>query len=468
MTNAITAPAHAADEPLSLAVLGHLGQNIFRCYQCSKCSSGCPLADRFDMTPNQVMRSIQLNDPSALESKAIWLCAGCQTCTTRCPQEIDVTGVMNALRIEAKRRGIPPAIPEIARFNDLFLRFVRALGRLPELLLILAYNLRERRPFRDLGMGMRLMRRGRLKLLPHFARPPKQVAPLAEPKDKVGYFPGCASLSSSAEYDRTARVAAEWLGIEFVEPPGWVCCGASAAHAVDEKLAHELPMSTLKTIEQMGLDTVTSPCSNCFARLKAAEHDAQVHASAANGDDGYHGAVRVQHLLDTIMDRVSPEEIASRVERPLHGLKVACYYGCLITRPSQITGAEHAEYPVKMDRLVRALGAEAVDWSCKTDCCGGSLSLTQTSVALDMSRKVLEDARAHGAEAVVTMCPLCHMNLDARQRALELEREIPILHATQLMVLAFGRGAKAALLHKNLVDPRPMLAAKQLLAESAH
>jgi heterodisulfide reductase subunit B len=175
----------------------------------------------------------------------------------------------------------------------------------------------------------------------------------------------------------------------------------------------------------------------------------------------------VQHLLDTIMDRVSPEQIAHKVERPLRDLKVACYYGCLITRPSQTTGAEHAEYPVKMDHLIRALGAETVEWSCKTECCGGALSLTQTSVALAMSRKVIEDARGCGAEAIVTMCPLCHMNLDARQRALELDSEIPILHATQLMVLAFGREPKAALLHKNLVDPRPLLETKHLLGGGA-
>jgi heterodisulfide reductase subunit B len=464
MTDAIATPQSAADEPLSRSVLGQLGENIFRCYQCNKCSSGCPLADHFDLTPNQVMRSLQLNDPQALGSKAIWLCAGCETCSTRCPQQIDVTGVMNALRVEAKRRGIPPAIPEIARFNELFLRFVRWMGRLPELPLILVHNLREKKPFRDMGMGVQLMRRGRLKPLPHFARPPKKVERLADAKDKVGYFPGCASLSSAAEYDRTARAAAQILDIELVEPPGWICCGASAAHATDQKLAHELPMSTLSTLEKMGIDTVTSPCSNCFARLKAAEHSASQDPPAARGNGEYRGEVHVQHLLDTIMDRVSPEQIASRVERPLRGLKVACYYGCLITRPSRITGAEHAEYPVKMDRMLRALGAETVEWSGKSDCCGGSLSLTQTSIALEMSRKVLDNARACGADVVATMCPLCHMNLDARQQALELDGDIPILHATQLMVLAFGRGPREALLHKNLVDPRPLLESKQLLA----
>jgi heterodisulfide reductase subunit B len=464
MTDAIAAAANASAEPLSQTVLGHFGENIYRCYQCNKCSAGCPLSDRFDLTPNQVMRSVQLNDARVLESRAIWLCASCQTCTTRCPQQIDVTGVMDSLRIEANQRGIPPAIPEIARFNSLFLRLVRLVGRVPELLLILIYNLRQGQPFRDLRMGLRLIRRGRLKPFPHFARPPKHVKRLADPKNKVGYFPGCASLSSAAEYDRTAREAARLLDIELVEPPGWTCCGASAAHATDKELAHEMPMSTLSTIEKMGLDTVTSPCSNCFARLKAAEYTNRQNGSPRDESAEASSSVQVQHLVDTIMERVTPEEIARRVKQPLQNLKVACYYGCLITRPSQITGAEHAEYPMKMDRMIRALGAETVEWSGKTDCCGGALSLTQTSLALEMSRKVIDNARDCGAEAIVTMCPLCHMNLDARQESLGLDREIPILHATQLMVLAFGQGPKAALLDKNLVDPRPLFESKQLMA----
>ncbi|MDH3521065.1 MAG: heterodisulfide reductase-related iron-sulfur binding cluster [Myxococcales bacterium] len=468
MTQAIAAPARAVAAPLPEALLSGIGENVYRCYQCSRCSSGCPLADRFDWTPNQIMRGLQLNDARVLETRTVWLCANCQTCTTRCPQEIDVTGVMDALRIEATRRGIPPAIPEIARFNALFMGFVRWFGRIPELLFILVYNLLERRPFRDLDMGLRLMRRGRLKPQLHFARPPRVVARLADTKNKVAYFPGCAAQSSAAEYDRTARAVAEALGLELIEPPGWTCCGASAAHATDAALALRLPLRTLSTIEKMGLDTVTSPCSNCFARLKAAEV-AAAHDPAAGREmeavlgEAYRGAVRVQHLLDTLLDRVSLAEIERRVKRPLRELRVACYYGCLITRPSRVTGAEHAEYPLKMDHLVRALGAESVEWSGKTDCCGGSLSLTQTSLALEMSRKVLDNARACGAEAVVTMCPLCHMNLDARQRALHLDRELPILHATQLMLLAFGRGADEALLHKNLVDPRPLLGSKRLL-----
>ena len=128
-----------------------------------------------------------------------------------------------------------------------------------------------------------------------------------------------------------------------------------------------------------------------------------------------------------------------------------------------MTGADNPEYPVKMDQLLRALGAETVDWTHKTECCGASLSVTQTPLALKMSGKVVANAQANGAEAVVTMCPMCHLNLDARQPEMDLDTPVPVLHATQLMSLAFGLGTKAVRLNKNIVDPRPLLSAKNLL-----
>jgi heterodisulfide reductase subunit B len=156
-------------------------------------------------------------------------------------------------------------------------------------------------------------------------------------------------------------------------------------------------------------------------------------------------------------------KIEARVKKPLEGLKVACYYGCLMTRPSKVTEAEHPEYPMAMDALLRTLGAEPVDWASKTECCGNSLTLTQPSVGEDMTRKILQDASDSGADAIVAMCPLCHTNLDVRQRGLGLPQERPVLYATQLMALAFGLGPKATLLDKHSVDPRPLLAEKGLL-----
>ncbi len=452
---------------LSQTVLEAIGENVFRCYQCVKCSSGCPLAAHFDLTPNQVMRSLQLGLPDVLESRAIWLCASCHTCATRCPQEIDVTAVMDTLRQEAKKRGIAPAIPEIAHFNDIFLANIKLFGRVFEVGLMGLLNLRLGQPFRHLDLAWQMLKRRRLGFLPKFVRPARKAKP-ATGKQAVAYFPGCALEGSSAEYDRTARRVAKQLGIDLVEPPGWTCCGSSPAHASDHTLATVLPMRTIATVEKMGVDTITSPCSSCFARLKTTEHEVtsdQRAAAAAEAETGYtyQGGVSVEHLIDTLYRKAGLDAIAAQVSKPLEGLKVACYYGCLITRPAKLTGAAHYEYPQQMDELMRALGAEPVDWSFKTECCGNSLSLTQTEVATELSGRVVRNAQDCGAEAVVTMCPMCHLNLDARQPEMRLEAPVPILHATQLMLLAFGSDEGTAELSKNITDPRPLLDAKGVL-----
>jgi len=470
---ALAAPANARERqaPFSETVRAEIGENVYRCWQCVKCTAGCPLAEEFDLMPNQVMRALQLNDASVLESKAIWLCASCHTCATRCPRSIDVTAVMDTLRIEARRRGVPPAIPEIPKFNSIFMRLTGIFGRVPEALLMGAFNFARGTPAQDAKLGWQLFRKGRLGMFPKFARAPRTVKPVAEPDNKVAYFPGCASEGSAFDYDRTARAAARALDIEFVEPEGWTCCGSSPAHATDPAKATVMPMRTIATVEKMDLKTLTSPCSSCFARLKHAEQeviaDPDKATLAADAlDYEYGGTVRVQHLLDTFMERAGMDKIAARVKRPLAGLKVACYYGCLITRPSRVTGADHPEYPMKMDYLVQALGAEPVAWSGKTDCCGGSLAVTQTDVALKMTRRILTNARDCGADVVASMCPMCHMNLDARQRRMGLDAEVPILHATQLMTLAFGLPEHEAYLDRAIVDSRPLLREKGLLEQA--
>jgi len=453
-------------QPLSAAVLERVGANIHRCWQCIKCTSGCPLAEQFDVAPHQMMRALQFGDARVLESRTIWLCASCHTCATRCPRGIDVTSVMDALRWESRRRGVRPGIPDIPKFNTIFMRLVGFFGRVPEALLMAAFNMVRGKPMHEAKLGWQLFRRGRLGLVPRVVRRPSSVAPVADSANKVGYFPGCASEGSAFEYDRTARAAARALGIELVEPKGWTCCGASSAHSSDPVKATAMPLRTIATIERIALKTVTSPCSSCYSRLKFAAHEANADPSKARladmPDHRYGGTVEVQHLLDTFMERAGAKGIAQRVRRPLRGLKVACYYGCLITRPSRVTGAEHPEYPMKMDALVRALGAEPVAWSSKTDCCGGSLGLTQTEASLKLTARVLANARACGADVVASMCPLCQMNLDARQTRLP-DTPIPILHTTQLMLLAFGEEERTVLLDRALVDSRPLLRAKGVL-----
>ena len=457
-----------ATETLAQLIQRETGQNPFLCYQCVKCTSGCPLTDHFDLKPNQVMRSLQFNDERVLECKTIWLCASCQTCTTRCPQGLDIAGIVDALRIESKRRSLPPAIPDVDKFGTLFLRDIGLLGRLYEVGLMAGMNLLTGHLLKDMDMGMEMMKRRKLNLIPSVTRPPKAVKRVEAADGVVAYYPGCSLHSSAAEYDHTMRDTAKVLGLKLVEPPGWVCCGSTPAHSSDHLLATVLPMRTLATVEQMGLTTVMAPCSSCFARLKAAarvvaEDSDMADAVKSQLGYAYRGTVTVQHVVDTLIDQVGLDKIRASVKKPLTGLKVACYYGCLVTRPAKVTGAEHAEYPMKMDYLMRALGAETVDWSYKTDCCGGALSLTQTPLALELTAKILCNARDCGADVVATVCPLCQVNLDARQSQIGLDFRLPALYATQLTTLAFGLGTQSVALGKNLVDPLPVLRARGLV-----
>jgi heterodisulfide reductase subunit B len=140
-----------------------------------------------------------------------------------------------------------------------------------------------------------------------------------------------------------------------------------------------------------------------------------------------------------------------------------CYYGCLLTRPPEVTGSAHPENPTDMDDLLRALGAEVVDWSYKTSCCGAAHSLTRQDIVLKLSGDLIGHAREAGADVIAVACPLCHTNLDARQFQMSVGDPMPVLYFTQLMALALGLPDQAAL-NKNLVDPLPLLQEKGVLA----
>ena len=443
------------------------GENVFLCYQCIKCTSGCPLAEYFDLAPNQVLRAAQLGMEERLfDSRTPWLCASCQTCTTRCPQGIDVARVMDFLTAEARRRGIEPKVPDVALFHKVFLRDVNLLGRAYELGLMAEMNLRTGQPFKDLDLGLEMMRHGKLRVIPEFVRhrAPKPKERPTRAENEIGYYPGCSLHSMAGEFDRSTRAVLQALDLQPVEPDGWVCCGSTPAHRVDERLATRLPLESLVLLEQEGLDEVALPCAACFNRFRAAVRHLRQDGDLKEDLEGemgvaYHDSVEVLSLLDLIDKRVGAEAVHTRVTQPLQGLRVACYYGCLLTRPPAVTGSEDAEYPMAMDRLMQALGAEAVPWDAKVACCGASLALTNLDIVLGMSRAVLENARARGADVVAVACPLCHSNLDTRQKKMGLAAPIPVLYFTQLMAVAFGMAPQAAL-GRNLTDPRPILASK--------
>lgn len=444
------------------------GQNVYLCYQCVKCSSGCPVSRFFDWQPNQIMRAIQLGkEDIALRATTPWLCASCQTCTTRCPQGLDIAGIMDFLTREAHQRGYKSPVPQMDIFTEAFMREVRLWGRAYELGLMAELKLRLLDITSDLDLAVRMVAKNKLGYLPALARPPRKVKPVPGANRAVAYYPGCSLHTSGSEFNTSARAVCETLGIDLIEPEGWVCCGSSAAHRSDPEAALNLPLTNLSIIEQSGFSEVTMPCAACFSRHKFAlreiRHDSyrRSEASKSIGYD-YQDTVYVSTLSETIRKHASMEVIHKKVVNPLKDLRVVCYYGCLLTRPPEVTGAVHPENPTDMDELMAALGAEVFDWSYKTVCCGATHSLTRPDIVLDLSSSIIERARESGAEAIVVACPLCHLNLDARQFQMNLSAPLPVMYFTQLMVLALGLPSKMAALNKNLVDPRPLLRNKGL------
>lgn len=446
------------------------GENVFLCYHCVKCTSGCPLVEHFDLAPNQIMRAAQLGmEDMIFDSKTPWLCASCQTCTTRCPQGIDIAKVMDFIVSDAIERGMEPKVPEVALFNKVFLRDVDILGRSFELGLTVETNLRSGSPFKDMDLALELFKHRKISIIPEVVRRRKRKTPLttaARPADEIGYYPGCSLHSMAKEFDISTRAVMKALGIKAIEPDGWICCGSTPAHRVDHKLATRLPLESLIILEQEGLKDVTLPCAACYNRFRAAARDLRLDPDLKRDLDqdlgySYQDSVEIHSLVDLIDSRVGSEALASKVKRPLAGLRVACYYGCLLTRPPEVTGSQDPEYPMAMDRILKALGAEIVDWDRKVSCCGASLSATKTEIAIEMSQEILENARARGADLIAVACPLCHLNLDGRQTQMDIEQQMPALYFTQLIALALDMSNEAAL-ERNLIDPRPVLRQKDL------
>ena len=284
----------------------------------------------------------------------------------------------------------------------------------------------------------------------------------------LAYYPGCSLHGTSGEFDASFKATARALGLTLQEIPGWECCGNTAAHSINRLLAAALPVNELAKVEQdMKLDAVAVPCAACYSRFKTGAHEVEDDAQTASDvravvGRAYNGGVEVQNLIDVYHDAVGLDELAAKVTRPFAGLKIACYYGCLLTRPPKVTLADDPEYPTHMDEVVKALGCTPVDWNYKTDCCGASLALTEQQIVDDLVARILTDAKACGADAVSVACPLCQGNLDGRQTEIMRTNKdwqpIPVVFLSQLVGRALGLGEKELGLKKHLIDITAVMA----------
>jgi heterodisulfide reductase subunit B2 len=283
------------------------------------------------------------------------------------------------------------------------------------------------------------------------------------------YFPGCSCSAEGGTkaYGRSIKAVSKVLDFELIELDDWNCCGSTPSGSVDELGAFCLAARDLALAEKNNRDMVT-PCSACYVifnrtnaylkqypRLKA-----QVDESLAAGDLKYNNTVKVRHALDIITTDIGYDAIKSKVKKPLNGLKIAPYYGCQVVRPG--FGFDHPETPQSLDRLITSLGGEATPFPLKTHCCGGSLIISEEALALELTRKLLESATNNHAECLVTVCPLCQLNIDAYQsmvnRKYKTNYKLPILFFTQLMGVAFGLEQKELGLETNIVPAGKALA----------
>jgi heterodisulfide reductase subunit B len=251
------------------------------------------------------------------------------------------------------------------------------------------------------------------------------------------------------------------------EIPDWSCCGSTPAHTVDHVLSAAISARNLGLAEDMGLETVTTPCPSCLTNLKTAAHRMRSpeFMEKVNKllDRPVKNTVKVKSVLQIIVEDLGIDAIKEKVVKPLTGLKLAPYYGCITNRPPEVMEFDDCENPVAIDNIMEALGAEVVPFPLKVECCGASFGVARKDIVAKLSGRLLDTAEDNGAMAMVTGCPLCQMNLDLRQGQINAangtNHDIPVFYYTQLMGLALGLDKSKLGLDKLVVSPNKVLGA---------
>lgn len=292
------------------------------------------------------------------------------------------------------------------------------------------------------------------------------------PGMRVSYFPGCTLNTTGKGFDNAVRASAAAVGLELVELPEWNCCGATYPLIIDNMLELAAPAHVLLAARDhdAGSDglasVVTTACTTCYNVLRRTnkfmrEHEEERERINAFIEGDYAGEVEVKDILHVLRDDVGFQAITEKVQAPLTGLKVAAYYGCMVLRPPNEVAYDDPDHPTSLDDLMVALGATAVDFAHKNECCGAYLAVKAPDVTREMVYTIVHSAQAAGAEAVVTNCPLCQFNLDKQQAEMRKTyagyRPMPVFYFSQLMGLALGLDTESYGWERHYVEARPLL-----------
>lgn len=283
---------------------------------------------------------------------------------------------------------------------------------------------------------------------------------------KYSFFPGCSLEGTARDFGESTRAVCAALGIDIQDVPDWICCGATPGHSQSESLGVALSVQTLINSRQIS-DRMVVQCASCYNRAKVSNEMMRTRPELrAVVEDAvgrtYAGEVEVLHLLQVLERDLGAQAIAERIVRPLAGLKLACYYGCLLVRPPEIMNFDDPENPTIMERILRPTGAELIEnWSHKVECCGAAFAMSRTDVVTRCVNGILTAARDAGADAVVVACPMCQANCDMRQteanKTFGQNLAMPVLYYTQLLGLALGLEPRKLGLHRLLTPADDLL-----------
>ena len=274
----------------------------------------------------------------------------------------------------------------------------------------------------------------------------------------IGYYPGCALHGSSNDYEQSLRACLSNLDVQLDEMKDWICCGATAAHSLNHKLSLALPARNLAVAEREGFKQLFAPCPLCSMQLlkaKKAVADESVRKELSGIVEAeVRGESEVLNLIQ-LFEKVGVDKLKSAVKAPLQSLTAACYYGCLLTRPPDVVHFDDFEQPTSMEAIVTALGAKTVEWNFKTECCGAGMTMSNEELVLELAHKILSNAAEHGANCVVVACPMCHVNLDMKQAAVERrfgkKLGMVVYYLSDLVGLALGLSGEQLGINRHFV-----------------
>ena len=296
---------------------------------------------------------------------------------------------------------------------------------------------------------------------------------------RIAYYPGCTLKTNAKNFEDSTIASAKELGIEMVEPERWNCCGTVHALAQDDVMHHLAPIRNLLRVEELKeADLVDSKqvltlCAMCYNTLKRSnqtfnedsDKKQKIQDTMYKENIKYSGKVEVVHYLEVLRE-LGWDKVKEAVKKPLEGLKIAPYYGCLLLRPRGI-GIDDTDNPTILEDLIEALGGEVIDFAYKQKCCGSYHTVHLKETVADLSHDVLKYAKAAGADILITACPLCEYNLGPRQTQIKKQYptfdSIPVIYFTQLMALASGLDVEATPFAANKPDPTPLLTEKGLM-----